>query len=78
VLFETQSDPAADRVESIGSKCEQEFNLADPEQETLCWRRASKDNLLMKALKEMTGLLAHTVEECARDTEKTIKTLKKF
>ena len=78
MLFEAQSDSTADSIKSVGSECEQEFNLVDPEQETLCWQRASKDNLLMKALKEMTGLLAHTVEECARDTEKTIKTLKKF
>ncbi len=74
MLRETQTDRETDRVESISTPDQSESGELAP----LQWKRTNSDNKMIKKLRELTGIMAHSIIDYSKQVEKDLRKFKRF
>ena len=69
MLRETQADRKTDRVESVSSTDQSGLGGLAP----LQWKRTNPDNKMIKKLRELTGIMAHSIVDYSKQVEKDLK-----
>ena len=73
MLREIETDRETDRVEPVGPQ-----HKPEPDLKPIQWKRATKDNQLIRTLTDLSKLLGHAVLNQNRQIEKQLRKLEKF